>query len=67
MRPVSDPADLLARGAAARSALRNLAESPLRAGMTVTIDLGWRGLSSVGSYSKQRIRNYEYANILAPA
>jgi hypothetical protein len=33
--------------------------------MTVGIDLCWRGLPSVGSYSKQRIRNYEYANILA--
>jgi hypothetical protein len=64
MRPVSDPAELLARGAAARSAIRDLAESPLGAGMAVGIDLGWR-LASVGSYSKQRIRNYEYANILA--
>jgi hypothetical protein len=64
MRPVGDPAELLARGAAARSAVRYLVESPLGAGMTVGIDLGWR-LASVGSYSKQRIRNYEYANILA--
>jgi hypothetical protein len=33
--------------------------------MSVGIDLCWQRLSSVGSYSKQRIRNYEYANILA--
>jgi hypothetical protein len=65
MRPVRDPAELLARGAAARSAIRDLIDSPLGAGMTIGIDLGWSRLSSVGSYSKQRIRNYEYANILA--
>lgn len=65
MRPVSDPVELLARGAAARSAIRDLIDSPLGAGMTIGIDLGWRRLSSVGPYSKQRIRNYEYANILA--
>jgi hypothetical protein len=64
MRPVNDPAELLARGAAARSAICDLAESSLGAGMAVRIDLGWR-LASVGSYSKQRIRNHEYANILA--
>ncbi|MGH3403133.1 MAG: MrcB family domain-containing protein [Streptosporangiaceae bacterium] len=67
MRPVSDPRELLARGAAARRAIRELSKGPLGAGMTVTIDLGWRGLSSVGSYSAQRISNYEYANILALA
>jgi hypothetical protein len=33
--------------------------------MTIKIDLRWQQLSSVGSYSKQRIHNYEYANILA--
>jgi hypothetical protein len=65
MRPVSDPGALQAQGAAARSAIRDLTESPLGAGMTMTMDLAWRGLSSVGSYSKQRIRNYEYASILA--
>jgi hypothetical protein len=65
MRPVSDPGELLARGAAARSAIRDLAESPLGVGTTVEMDLAWRGLSSVGAYSKQRIRNYEYASILA--
>jgi hypothetical protein len=65
MRPVRDPAELLARGAAARSAIRELIDSPLSVRMTVGIDLRWRRLSSVGSYSKQRIRNYEYANILA--
>jgi len=65
MRPVSDPSELLARGAAARTAIRDLTDSPLGTGMTAEIDLGWRRLSSVGAYSKQRIRNYEYANILA--
>jgi hypothetical protein len=65
MRPVRDPAELLARGAAARSAIRDLIDSPLGAGMTVRVDLRWRRLSSVGSYSKHRIGNYEYANILA--
>jgi len=65
MRPVSDPTELLARGAAARSTIRDLAESPLGTGMTIGIDLGWRRLTTVGSYSKQRIRNYEHANILA--
>jgi hypothetical protein len=65
MRPVREPAELLARGAAARSAIHDLIDSPLGAGMTVGIDLCWRRLSSVGSYSKQRIGNYEYANILA--
>jgi hypothetical protein len=65
MRPVNDPAELLARGAAARSAIAYLIDSPIGAGMTVGIDLGLRWLSSVGSYSKQRIRNYEHANILA--
>jgi hypothetical protein len=65
MRPVSDPTELLARGAAARTAIRELIDSPLGAGMTIEISLRWQGLSSVGPYSKQRIRNYEYANILA--
>lgn len=65
MRPVNDPAELLARGAAARCAIRDLIDSPMGAGMTVGIDLGLRRLSSVGSYSKQRVRNYEHANILA--
>jgi MrcB-like, N-terminal domain/Protein NO VEIN, C-terminal len=65
MRPVSDPTELLARGAGARSAIRELIDGPLGAGMTIKIDLRWGQLSSVGSYSKQRIRNYEYANILA--
>lgn len=65
MRPVSDPSELLSRGAAARTAIRDLTDSPLGAGMTTEIDLGLQWLSSVGAYSKQRIRNYEYANILA--
>jgi hypothetical protein len=65
MRPINDPTELLARGAAARSAIRELIESPLGAGVTIQMDLRWRQLSSVGSYSKHRIRNYEYANILA--
>jgi hypothetical protein len=65
MRPVNDPTELLARGAAARSAIHELIDSPLGAGMTIEIDLRWQQLFSVGPYSKQRIRNYEYANILA--
>jgi hypothetical protein len=65
MRPVSDHAELLACGAVARSAIHDLIDSPLGIGMTIVIDLGLRRLSSVGSYSKQRIRNYEHANILA--
>jgi hypothetical protein len=67
MRPVNDPGELLSRGAAARGAIRDLTDSPLGAGMSIGIDLGWRRLSSVGSYSKQRIGNYEHANILAVA
>ncbi|HLI77292.1 MAG TPA: DUF3578 domain-containing protein [Acidobacteriaceae bacterium] len=55
MRPVSDTAELLAQGAASRSAIRDLIDSPLGAGMTVEMNLGWRQLSSVGTYSKQRI------------
>jgi MrcB-like, N-terminal domain/Domain of unknown function (DUF3883) len=65
MRPVNDPGELLSRGTAARSAIRDLIDSPLGAGMSMGIDLGWRRLSSVGSYSKHRIGNYEHANILA--
>ena len=65
MRPVNDPSRLLENGADARSAIRDLIDSPLGTGTTISMDLAWRGLSSVGSYSKQRIRNYEYANILA--
>jgi hypothetical protein len=65
MRPVSDPGELLAGGAAARTAIGGLIDSPLGAGMSIRIDLGWRQLSSVGSYSKHRIGNYEHANILA--
>jgi len=47
IRPVSDPSELLARGAAARSAIRDLIDSPLGAGMIIGIDLGWRRISSV--------------------
>ena len=65
MRPVNDPTELLARGSAARSSIRELIDGPLGAAMTIKIDLRWQQLSSVGPYSKQRIHNYEYANILA--
>lgn len=67
MRPVNDPGELLSRAATARSAIRDLIDSPLGAGMSIGIDLGWRKLSSVGLYSKRRIGNYEHANILAVA
>ena len=55
----------MTRATEARSSIRDLIESPLATEATVSIDLGWANITSVGPYSKQRIRNYEYANILA--
>lgn len=62
---VNDPSWLLANGVAARADLHDLIESPLGADTSIVIDLRWRDLTSVGAYSKRRISNYEYANILA--
>lgn len=65
MRPVNSPQLLWAHAAEARSAIRTLIESPLGTGTTVSIDLGLANISSVGAYSQRRMRNYEFANILA--
>ena len=64
VRPVNDIDKLLDDGAAARSAIQDLIESPLAAGTTISMDLAWRE-RSVSSYSRRRVQNYEYANILA--
>lgn len=64
MRPVSNPSQLRANGAVARTGIRELIESPLGTGLTVDMDLA--GLRApVTTYSRQRIGNYEHANILA--
>jgi hypothetical protein len=55
---------LRANGAAARSGIRDLIESPLGAKLVVEMDLaGSRAL--VTQYSRQRIGNYEHVSILA--
>ncbi len=64
MRPVSDAGLLRANGAAARSSIRELIESNLSAGLAVKMDLA-RSHAPVKQYSRQRIANYEHANILA--
>lgn len=64
MRPVSDPSQLRANGAVARAGIRELIESPLGTGLTVDIDLAG-SRAPVTAYSRQRIGNYEHANILA--
>lgn len=64
MRPVSDAGLLRANGAAARSSIRELIESPLGAGLAVKVDLA-SSHAPVKQYARQRIANYEHANILA--
>ena len=64
MRPVNDTARLRANGAAARSSIRELIESDLGAGLAVEMDLA-AARAPVKQYARQRIANYEHANILA--
>jgi hypothetical protein len=64
MRPVSDAGRLRANGAAARSSIRELIESPLGTGLVVALDLA-SSRAPVKQYARQRISNYEHANILA--
>lgn len=64
MRPASDPRQLRANGAAARSSIRELIESPLGAGQVVQMELAGSS-APVKQYARQRIANYEHANILA--
>jgi MrcB-like, N-terminal domain/Domain of unknown function (DUF3883) len=64
MRPVNDAAKLRAGGADARAGIRELVESPLGAGLTIEMDLA-AVLAPVKQYARQRIANYEHANILA--
>jgi hypothetical protein len=66
MRPVSDPAQLRANGATARSSIQELIESPLGAGLVIEMDLA-ASRAPVKQYARQRIANYEHANILALA
>ena len=63
MRPIQNPAVVTARAAAARQ-LFDTWSPELLEGMTPDIDLAAEGLT-VGSESKQRIRNYEQANVYA--
>ena len=55
---------LRANGAAARSGIRDLIESPLGAELVVEMDLAG-SRAPVTQYSRQRIGDYEHANILA--
>ena len=64
MRPVNDAARLLANGSDARSSIRDLLESPLGVNLAVEIDLAAAG-APVKQYARQRIANYEHANIVA--
>jgi hypothetical protein len=63
MRPVNDAGRLRVNGAAARSSIRELIESPLGAGLVVEMDLAG-SRAPVKQYARQRIANYEHANIL---
>jgi hypothetical protein len=65
VRPINDRRVLMARAAEARAALVDFADTPVCRDGLVSIDLAWKGLRSVGSESKQRIRNYEDANVFA--
>lgn len=64
MRPVNDAAQLRASGADARGSIRELIESPLGAGLAIEMDLA-AAQAPVKQYARQRIANYEHANILA--
>jgi hypothetical protein len=64
MRPVNDAARLRANGAAARSSIRGLIESDLGAGLGIGMNLA-ATRTPVKQYARQRIANYEHANILA--
>lgn len=64
MRPVNDAARLRANGADARSSICGLVESPLGAGLAVEMDLA-AARAPVKQYARQRLANYEHANILA--
>jgi MrcB-like, N-terminal domain/Domain of unknown function (DUF3883) len=64
MRPVNDAARLRASGANARGSIRELIESPLGAGLAIEMDLA-AAQAPVKQYARQRITNYEHANILA--
>jgi MrcB-like, N-terminal domain/Domain of unknown function (DUF3883) len=60
MRAITDHRVLLARAAAARSALEDLAEAQAVSGATLSMDLKWQGFPH-----PDRARAYESANIVA--
>jgi len=64
MRPASDTMLLQASGDAARSRIRELVDSPLGSGLTVQMDLAG-SRAPVKQYARQKIANYEHANVLA--
>lgn len=65
VRPVKDPAELTARAAGARAQLSQLATVvPMRGALTLDLEVS---AMKVGPESKQRVRNYELANVYGTA
>ncbi|MDM4720877.1 DUF3578 domain-containing protein [Micromonospora sp. WMMA1363] len=65
MRPINNRSVLTTRATEARAAITDFAATlPATLGR-LSIDLAWASMSTVGTESRQRIRNYEAGNIIA--
>lgn len=65
MRPINNRTILHTRATETRSFLAGGVESSAMTYGSISVDLAWQGLESVGTESKRRIRNYEDGNIIA--